>query len=289
MIQCRDENCSSAFAKQTIARQGDLPAFQQSGTLDLPAANCIRSECRTSDARPYVRVVALRPAGGHVSISCVGTSIARPRLRSKQSPGRAISLRCSNPLRWICLRQIAFVLNAGRAMLVPTGRHGKNVGTSIARPRLRSKQSPGRAISLRFSNPVRWICLRQIAFVPNAGRAMLVPTQRHGKNVGTRIARPRLRSKQSPGRAISLHCSNPVRWICLRQIAFVPNAGRAMLVPTGHHGKNVGTRIARPRLRSKQSPGRAISLRYGGPGRWICLRPTMETSCDLPAWRRTRR
>ena len=82
---CRDEHRSSAFAKQTIARQGDLPALQQSGTLDLPAAhdgnvlrpscvegnatldlpaaNCIRSECRTSDARPYapfryVRIVA---------------------------------------------------------------------------------------------------------------------------------------------------------------------------------------------------------------------------------------
>ena len=51
--ECRDEHRSSAFAKQTIARQGDLPALQQSGTLDLPAANCIRSECRTSDARPY--------------------------------------------------------------------------------------------------------------------------------------------------------------------------------------------------------------------------------------------
>ena len=84
---------------------------------------------------------------------------------------------------------------------------------------------------LRLPDSLRSICLRQIAFVPNAGRAMLVPTQRHGKNVGTRIARPCLRSKQSPGRAISLRFSNPVRWICLRQIAFVPNAGRAMLVP----------------------------------------------------------
>ena len=53
MFMCRDAHCASAFAKQTIARQGDLPALQQSGTLDLPAANCIRSECRTSDARPY--------------------------------------------------------------------------------------------------------------------------------------------------------------------------------------------------------------------------------------------
>ena len=86
---CRDEHCSSAFAKQTIARQGDLPC-----------------------------VAAVR----HVSI---------------------------------CLRQIAFVPNAGRAMLVPTQRHGKNVGTRIARPRLRSKQSPGRAISLRCCGTAR--------------------------------------------------------------------------------------------------------------------------------------
>ena len=82
---CRDEHRSSAFAKQTIARQGDLPALRRYGTLDLPAAHdgnvmrlscvegnatldlpaahCIRSECRTSDARPYapfryVRIVA---------------------------------------------------------------------------------------------------------------------------------------------------------------------------------------------------------------------------------------
>ena len=124
---CRDEHRASAFAKQTIARQGDLPAFQQYGTLDLPAANCIRSECRTSDARPYAASrkgcrdahcasAVLR----HLPMNPVGTRIARPRLRSKQSPGRAISLRFSNPVRWICLRQIAFVPNAGRAMLVPT-------------------------------------------------------------------------------------------------------------------------------------------------------------------------
>ena len=60
----QDEQCSSAFAKQTIARQGDpaahavrcYAAFQQYGTLDLPSANCIRSECRTSNARPYVQI-----------------------------------------------------------------------------------------------------------------------------------------------------------------------------------------------------------------------------------------
>ena len=50
---CRDEHRSSEFAKQTIARQGDLPALRRYVTLDLPPANCIRSECRTSNARPY--------------------------------------------------------------------------------------------------------------------------------------------------------------------------------------------------------------------------------------------
>ena len=29
----QDEQCSSAFAKQTIARQGDLPALQRYGTF----------------------------------------------------------------------------------------------------------------------------------------------------------------------------------------------------------------------------------------------------------------
>ena len=48
----------------------------------------------------------------------------------------------------------------------------ESVGTSIARPRLRSKQLPA-GQSCRVSNG---ICLRQIAFVPNAGQAMLVPT-----------------------------------------------------------------------------------------------------------------
>ena len=76
------------------------PALRRYGTLDLPAANCIRSECRTSNARPYVRFSRRRGRGrcGQRPLrvrKCVGTSIARPRLRSKQSPGRAISLRCS--------------------------------------------------------------------------------------------------------------------------------------------------------------------------------------------------
>ena len=41
----RDEHRSSAFAKQTIARR----AIKQRIERDLPPANCIRSECRTSD------------------------------------------------------------------------------------------------------------------------------------------------------------------------------------------------------------------------------------------------
>ena len=52
-----------------------------------------------------------------------------------------------------------------------------SVGTSIARPRLRSKQSPDKAIlpgvlsEADLSSEPGWICLQQIAFVPNAGRA----------------------------------------------------------------------------------------------------------------------
>ena len=44
----------------------------------------------------------------------------------------------------------------------------QDVGTSIARPRLRSKQLPAG----QSSNVSNGICLRQIAFVPNAGQAM---------------------------------------------------------------------------------------------------------------------
>ena len=108
-FMCRDEQCSPAFAKQTIARQGDLPALRRYGTLDLPAAhdgnvlrpscvegnatldlppaNCIRSECRTSIARPYIRVVALRPAGGHVSFHPWAITPARAN-RPQWSRGR---------------------------------------------------------------------------------------------------------------------------------------------------------------------------------------------------------
>ena len=50
-VRCRDEHCSSAFAKQTIARR----AIKQRVDWDLPPANCIRSECRTSNACPYGR------------------------------------------------------------------------------------------------------------------------------------------------------------------------------------------------------------------------------------------
>ena len=91
--ECRDEHRSSAFAKQTIARQGDPPALRRYGTLDLPAAhdgnvlrpscveenatldlpaaNCIRSECRTSNARPYVSIETLPRASPPLStINC---------------------------------------------------------------------------------------------------------------------------------------------------------------------------------------------------------------------------
>ena len=77
-----------------------------------------------------------------------------------------------------------------------------------------------------------WICLRQIAFVPNAGQARLVPTACRGVfDVGTSLARPVRQGRTIARRAI--HGTRSVVGICLRQIAFVPNAGKAMLVPTG--------------------------------------------------------
>ncbi len=54
-FHCRDEHCSSALAKQAIVRQGDPIAFHVGTGLDLPPANCIRSECRTGNACPYVK------------------------------------------------------------------------------------------------------------------------------------------------------------------------------------------------------------------------------------------
>ena len=49
--ECRDKPCLSAFAQQTTARG----AIQLSAHRNLPPANRIRSECRTSTARPYVQ------------------------------------------------------------------------------------------------------------------------------------------------------------------------------------------------------------------------------------------
>ncbi len=52
VILCRrDKHRLSAFAKQTIARRAIKPRVER----DLPPANCIRSECRTSNACPYAR------------------------------------------------------------------------------------------------------------------------------------------------------------------------------------------------------------------------------------------
>jgi hypothetical protein len=57
------------------------------------------------------------------------------------------------------------------------------VGTSIARPRLRSKQLPEAIPPVGIG-----ICLWQIAFVPNAGQAMLVPTSRFVCDTILRVA-----------------------------------------------------------------------------------------------------
>ena len=48
---CRDEPCSSGSPQANNRPQGDLR--YPIGRRDLPPANCIRSECRTSAACPY--------------------------------------------------------------------------------------------------------------------------------------------------------------------------------------------------------------------------------------------
>jgi len=62
--------------------------------MNLPSANCIRSECRTSNARPYIHE---RQVGAHRR-----TSNARPYAQE---------------------RQVARI--GGRAMLVPTHKNGR--------------------------------------------------------------------------------------------------------------------------------------------------------------------
>ena len=184
-----------------------------------------------------------------------------------------------------------------------------------------------------MSDPVRknigWICLRQIAFVPNAGalppageerplrEAETAPSPGRSQRclsstpIGAALirkdARPGLRSKQSPGRGIrrgfpsgsGFPMSDPVRknigWICLRQIAFVPNAGA--LPPAGEErplreaetapspgrsqrclsstpiGAALIRKDARPGLRSKQSPGRGIRRGFPSGFDFLLLPP----------------
>ena len=50
-IRCRDEPCSSGSPQANNRPQGD--PRHPVGRRDLPAANCIRSECRKSNACPY--------------------------------------------------------------------------------------------------------------------------------------------------------------------------------------------------------------------------------------------
>ena len=105
--------------------------------------------------------------------------------------------------------------------------------------------------AIHGTRSVNGICLRQIAFVPNAGQARLVPTACRGVfDVGTSLARPVRRRRTIARRAIygtrsvNVHyVSQSVVGICLRQIAFVPNAGQARLVPTA--SRKVFERIGR--------------------------------------------
>ena len=101
-------------------------------TLDLPAANCIRSECRTSIARPYAASrkgcrdehcssAVLR----HLLMNPVGTSIARPAFGTNAICRRQIQRTGLLQRRGIALPGDCLLRKRGRAMLVPTGFIGR--------------------------------------------------------------------------------------------------------------------------------------------------------------------
>ena len=120
----RDEHCSSGSPQANNRPQGDL--WPPVGHRDLPPANCVRAERRgVEDAAPYgvlLRGVADVPLRHADSETHVGTSIARPVRRRRTIARRAIYGPRS--VIGICLRQIAFVPNAGRSMIAPTAWYG---------------------------------------------------------------------------------------------------------------------------------------------------------------------
>ena len=67
--------------------------------------------------------------------------------------------------------------------------------------------------------------------------------------VGTSIARPVRRRRTIAHMAI--HGTRSVVGICLRQIAFVPNAGRSMIAPTAWYGGDSAGRRGRRPLQAK--------------------------------------
>ncbi len=82
------------------------------------------------------------------------------------------------------------------------------------------------------------------------------------------IGRPVCASNNRPQGDPRVHCSNPVAasgrgWICLRQIAFVPNAGAMWAsLPTGGCRRGARTAECRPykRVRAGSADGRVPSL-----------------------------
>ena len=129
---CRDGTLPSASPQGNNRPQGDLTWGTRITKPNLPPANRIRSECRTSRARPYggmgaaaARRPGVRPPYRAETLRflcrdkpCLSGLRCRGAHRAPAIARRAI--RCSRSFIGICLRQIAFVPNAGRARLVPT-------------------------------------------------------------------------------------------------------------------------------------------------------------------------
>jgi len=105
--------------RRTIARQGDPSGYLVATRPDLPAANCIRAECRAANDRPYGkrRTGIARPYGWNRT--CRGGQIARatrfrsaPRrgghwppgspLANNRLSGRSKRVPCRNPAGFAC-------------------------------------------------------------------------------------------------------------------------------------------------------------------------------------------
>ena len=114
---CRDEPRSSGSPQANDRPQGD--PRHPLGRRDLPPANCIRPECRTAHpAGIPIKGTGEPPLRRKHMETHVGALIERPVRRRRTIAPRAI--HGTRSVNGICLRQIAFVPNAGQALLVPT-------------------------------------------------------------------------------------------------------------------------------------------------------------------------